>query len=77
MDDAANALLRVDWPPTIAADVKTLVTADGALSERCAQSAVKMPSRLPTGYAVYQDSGRVSGAVSIVRADLGLPPARK
>jgi hypothetical protein len=78
MDDAANALLRVDRPPTIAADVKTLVTAEGALSGTLrAVSGQNAFSAADWLRQLYQDSGRVSAAVSIVRADLGLPPARK
>ena len=72
--EADNALLRVNWPPSIAADVKALVGANGALigDLEAADSQDVLSSSSWTTQA-SQDGGKSVAAANIVRADLGLP----
>jgi len=66
-DSAAdNQLLRVAWPtPAITADVKAMVSADGAEIGDLQQD---------HDSALAADQGKAVAAANIVRADLGLPP---
>ena len=75
-EKADNELLRVDWPPATAVDVKALVTADGALiGDLNALENVDLLSAGNWANQFSQDAGKVSAAVNIVRSDLGLPPS--
>lgn len=71
-------LLRVDWPTDrIRADVQGLVTADRTFeSDLTNVSGQNVFSVAAWGDQISSDEGRLSAAVSIVRADLGLPPAK-
>jgi hypothetical protein len=75
-----NKLLRIQWPSSTAADVKQLVRAYGAcIGDLTGLTGVDMHDMLSVGNWGNQfarDTGNVEAAVSIVRADLGLPPAR-
>jgi hypothetical protein len=74
-EDADNALLRVDWPPSIAEDIKALVAANGALiGDLRAADSQDVLSRSSWLTQVSQDGGKSAAAANIVRADLGLPP---
>jgi hypothetical protein len=65
---AEAALLRAQWPPNVAADIKALVTSYGPLfgdlSDLTASNVDQM----------NRDAGAANAAANIVRADLGLPP---
>jgi hypothetical protein len=66
-DSAAdNQLLRVAWPtPAITADVKAMVSADGAEIGDLQRN---------NDSALAADQGKAVAAANIVRTDLGLPP---
>lgn len=71
-------LLRVAWPTDrIRADVQALVTADRTFeSDLTNVSGQNAFSVTAWGDQISSDEGRLSAAVSVVRADLGLPPAK-
>jgi len=68
VEQITNAqLLRAEWPPSVGADIRALVLAEGPLLGDL--------SNIATGSgSVGKDSGAVTAASNIVRADLGLPP---
>jgi hypothetical protein len=72
-----NALLRVDWPPSTEADMKALVRAHGAvIGDLQGLGSLDLLSKGSWTNQFLQDYGKMQAAVSIVRADLGLPPSR-
>jgi hypothetical protein len=72
---ADNALLRVKWPASIAADVKALVVANGALiGDLRAAGSQDVLSSSNWATQLSQDGGKSAAAANIVRADLGLAP---
>jgi hypothetical protein len=74
-EEADNALLRVNWPPSIEADVKALVAANGTLiGDLRAADIQDVLSSSSWATQVSRDGGRSAAAANIVRADLGLPP---
>lgn len=72
-----EALLRAAWTPAVYADIKSLVTADRQL-EAVLGTIGDQTSFSVTAWLqqVSQAGAAESSAVSIVRADLGLPPAK-
>lgn len=75
--DAANErLLRTTWPAADVGDVKALVGATATVAADLrsvdGQNALSIAD---WGTRLAADSGKMAAAVSIVRADLGLPPA--
>ncbi len=72
---ADNALLHVDWPSSVAVDVKALVAADGAVvGDLNGLKNIDLTSAGDWSNQLSQDLGKFSAATKIVRADLGLPP---
>jgi hypothetical protein len=72
-----KALLPADWPPPVAADVKGLVTANRAFVVDL--RAAKSQGGLSSGRWVNQPTKynrKLAAAANVVRADLGLPPAK-
>lgn len=77
-DETDQKLLRLPWPATIKPDVNSLVTADAGLEADLGQASAAADNLFSATAFVQQftaDAGKVHAAVSIVRADLGLPPA--
>ena len=77
IDDASNKLLRVPWPASTATDVKELTRAMAAMSGDL--GGLQTLSMLDASSWATQFSQDVSTAhtdANIVRADLGLPPAK-
>jgi hypothetical protein len=75
--EADDKLLRVNWPPEIAVDVKELVRAEEAAARDLGATAnVRADARSITDwYKQYKlDGAKVAAATNVVRADLGLPP---
>jgi hypothetical protein len=74
-ETADNALLRVAWPTTVLADVKLLVTADGAVIGELRALGTGSAADEGTWETQYAaDTGKQLAAVQVVRADLHLPP---
>jgi hypothetical protein len=74
-EKADNALLRVSWPPTVAADIKALVAANVPLISDMTSLGDQDALALSTwSNQVRQDIAKAHAAAMIVRADLGLPP---
>jgi hypothetical protein len=72
---ADQQLLRVAWPPNIKTDINSLVTAESALAADLGTAASQNALTASTWEsALTADAGKLNAAVSIVRADLGLPP---
>ena len=75
IDEVDNALLRVDWPATIATDVKALVTADGALKGDLnsvgSLNALSISAWSASSHKTPVEKAQLQ---NIVRADLGLTP---
>ena len=72
-----DKVLRVDWPPETAVDVKELVRADRAfIGDLRALENVDVLS-LGLVNQARQDTTKGGAAGNVVRADLGLPPVRK
>jgi hypothetical protein len=72
-----DKVLRVDWPPETAVDVKELVRADRAfIGDLRALENVDVLS-LGLVNQARQDTTKGGAAANVVRADLGLPPVRK
>jgi hypothetical protein len=75
--EADDALLRVDWPPSIGADVKALITANVALiADLRAADSYRVLSSTSWTTQTYQHVVKVDAAANKVRADLGLPPVK-
>jgi hypothetical protein len=76
LDDASAALLRVQWPSSVAPDVKELVRAHGPLAgdfrSVSSQTIFSVQNWITQ---LQQDAGKAHAAANIVRSDLGLPPA--
>jgi hypothetical protein len=76
IEEADNELLRADWPQDVSPDVKAFVTANGALIgdfRSVGSQTIFTVSDWVT--QLSKDAGTSHSAASIVRADLGLPPA--
>jgi hypothetical protein len=72
-----EALLRVAWPAAFQTDVRTLVTADRVHEAYLGTAGTQNAFSIPAWMAgLSQDIGAVVAAVSVVRADLGLPPIK-
>lgn len=73
----SQALLRLPWPPTMKQDVDALVTADTIFeSDLLGIRDQTLFSATAFFQQFINDSAKARAAVSIVRADLGLPPAK-
>ena len=70
-----EALLRAPWPANVLPDIRALVTADKVLEAQL-QSADAQTALSLAGWenTLAQDMGALNAAVSVVRADQGLPP---
>jgi hypothetical protein len=76
IDDASAALLRVQWPSSIAPDVKELVRSYGPLSGDFRSVSNQTVFSVQNWITqLLQDAGKAHAASNIVRSDLGLPPA--
>jgi len=72
-----SKVLRVGWPATTAADVKGLVTADGALiGDLASARSQTVLSASSWESALSSDASKSATAANIVRADLGLAPPK-
>jgi hypothetical protein len=73
---ADNRLLRVHWSPRAAADIRSMVKADGAVIADLAIDiqGVQAFSVDDLDSRFVRDLQQVGTAANIVRADLGLPP---
>lgn len=75
-EEAQSKLLRRHWPSRVAADIRALVRADGALIDDLhALAALTDATSLTWANQYARDAGKVSAASNSVRAALGLPPA--
>lgn len=73
-----SKVLRVAWPAPTAADVKGLVTVDGALIDdlESARDQTSVSAATSWSATLNGDETKASTASNIVRAGLGLPPPR-
>ncbi len=75
VDKMDETLLRAQWPAAATADIKALVTAAAVMSSELRSVDAQTDFSIPAWYTQFtQDLGKMNAAVSIVRADLGLPP---
>jgi hypothetical protein len=75
--DADQALIRIQWPANIKTDMAAVVTANGALEgDLLAARSQNLFSLATFTQQITSDAGKSHAAVSILRADLGLPPPK-
>lgn len=72
---ADDALLRAQWPAGAQADIKAMVTADGAvIGDMNAAAGQNALSAASWETQLSSDGAKAKAAANVVRADLGLPP---
>jgi len=74
---ADSQLLRLDWGPSMNPEVRTLVTAHGAvIRDLGSLRALKSLAPGPWLNRLVDDSSKASAAAQVLRKDLGLPQSK-